>query len=139
MEMYAVFSSPVLYKVQTKAGYVIGSLEQNFVDKLVEEISAFLLGGRAWTVQHINHSDHTIQVIPAPRGKKPSWGGFIPQLLSKEICQQVASILKSEAKIPYIDAQTQQALDAARADIGPQLRSSSRCIQYESKDAFLLC
>lgn len=135
MEMYAVFSSPVLYKVQTKAGYVIGSLEQNFVDKLVEEISAFLLGGRAWTVQHINHSDRTIQVIPAPRGKKPSWGGFIPQLLSKEICQQVASILKSEAKIPYIDTQTQQALDAARADIGPQLRSGSRCIQYESNRA----
>ena len=46
MELYAVFSSPVLYKVQTKAGYIIGSLEQAFVDKLVPGMSSFLLGGR---------------------------------------------------------------------------------------------
>ena len=32
MEIYAVFSSPQLYKVSTEAGYVVGSLEQNFVD-----------------------------------------------------------------------------------------------------------
>ena len=78
MELYAVFSSPVLYKVKTKAGYVIGSLEQAFVDKLVEEMSSFLLGGRAWTVQHINHSDRTIQVNPAPRGKKAHLGRLRP-------------------------------------------------------------
>ncbi len=93
MELYAVFSSPVLYKVQTKAGYGVGSLEQAFVDKLVEEISSFLLGGRAWVVQQVNHSDRTIQVQSAPSGKKPSWGSFIPQLLGYEICQQVAEIL----------------------------------------------
>lgn len=136
MELYAVFSSPVLYKVKTKAGYVIGSLEQAFVDKLVEEMSSFLLGGRAWTVQHINHSDRTIQVNPAPRGKKPTWGGFVPQLLSYEICQQIAAILKDDQPIPYIDEHTQAALDASRAELGTELRKAKgHYIQFESDRA----
>jgi ATP-dependent helicase Lhr and Lhr-like helicase len=136
MELYAVFSSPVLYKVQTKAGYVIGSLEQAFVDKLVEEISSFLLGGRAWTVRHVNHSDRTIQVEPAPRGKKPSWGGFIPQLLGYEICQQIADVLKGSEALPYIDEPTEASLAASRDDLGAQLRKTQgQYIQYESDRA----
>ena len=132
MELYAVFSSPVLYKVKTKAGYVIGSLEQAFVDKLVEQMSSFLLGGRAWTVQHINHSDRAILVEPAPRGKKPTWGGFIPQLLGYELCQQIATVLKGNEPLPYIDEPTQVALDATRDDLGAQLqKASGQCIQYE--------
>jgi ATP-dependent Lhr-like helicase len=132
MELYAVFSSPVLYKVKTKAGYVIGSLEQAFVDKLVEQMSSFLLGGRAWTVQHINHSDRAILVEPAPRGQKPTWGGFIPQLLGYELCQQIATVLKGNEPLPYIDKPTQAALDAARDDLGAQLqKASGQCIQYE--------
>lgn len=136
MELYAVFSSPVLYKVETKAGYVIGSLEQTFVDKLVEEISSFLLGGRAWVVRQVNHSDRTIRVEPAPRGKKPSWSGFVPQLLSHEICQRMADVLKDDKAVPYIDEQTQAAVDTARADLGKRLRQSGgHCIQYESEQA----
>ncbi|MGB3293481.1 MAG: helicase-related protein [Phormidesmis sp.] len=135
MELYAVFSSPVLYKVQTKAGYAIGSLEQAFVDKLVESVSSFLLGGRAWVVEQVNHSDRTIRVAPAPRGKKPSWGGFIPQLLSYEICQQMADILKSDIAIPYIDEHTQSALDISRGDLGVQLQKSGQHIQYEPDGA----
>ena len=136
MELYAVFSSPVLYKVTTKAGYVVGSLEQAFVDKLVEEISSFLLGGRAWVVKHVNQSDRTIRVAPAPRGKKPSWGGFIPQLLGYEICQQIAEVLKGNAAIPYIDKQTQVRLDASRDDLGTQLKKAKgQCIQYEEDRA----
>lgn len=140
MELYAVFSSPVLYKVQTSAGYVIGSLEQAFVDKLVEEISSFLLGGRAWVAEHINHSDRTIRVRPAPRGKKPSWGGFIPQLLGYEICQQVAEILIDDKTIPYIDEKTQAAIEAARDDLGHQLRKArskagGQYIHYDSDRA----
>ncbi|MCU0565447.1 MAG: DEAD/DEAH box helicase [Oculatellaceae cyanobacterium Prado106] len=131
MELYAVFSSPVLYKVQTKAGYIIGSLEQAFVDKLVPEISSFLLGGRAWTVDHINLEEHSIRVIPAPRGKKPSWGGFAPQLLGFEICQRIAETILADHEIPYLDALTQTALEEYRADLRPLLQGD-RSIQVES-------
>ena len=56
MELYAVFSSPQLYRVQTITGYTIGSLEQLFVDKLVVEISSFLLSGKAWIATDIKPS-----------------------------------------------------------------------------------
>ena len=124
MELYAVFSSPLLYKVQTQTGYIVGFLEQAFLDKLVPEMSSFLLGGRAWTVIHINHEEHTVRVILAPRGKKPSWSGFAPQLLGFEICQQIANILQTEGSIPYLDTLAQAALDECRADLKPLLQGS---------------
>ena len=86
LELYAVFSSPVLYRVVTQAGRDIGSLEQDFVDRLVEEMSSFLLGGRAWAVTRVSHDDRAVVVREAPGGQKPSWGGFVPQLLGFELC-----------------------------------------------------
>lgn len=125
MELYAVFSSPQLYRVQTQSGYVVGSLEQAFVDKLVPDISTFLLGGRAWVALQISHTDRQVQVVAAPRGKKPSWGGFIPQLLGFELCQKMAEILQSQDPIPYVDPVTQRALDEARASLQPLLAKTS--------------
>jgi len=135
MELYAVFSSPVLYKVQTPAGYTVGSLEQAFVDKLVAQISSFLLGGRAWTVMHVSHEERKVGVVPAPRGKKPSWGGFAPQLLGFELCQQIAEILQSESTIPYIDAKTQAVLDEYRSDLRPLITEVQSSIQLETNQA----
>jgi ATP-dependent helicase Lhr and Lhr-like helicase len=134
MELYAVFSSPQLYKVQTQTGYTIGSLEQLFVDKLVAEISSFLLSGKAWIVTYINHYERTILVNPAPRGKKPSWGGFAPQIISFELCQQIATIINSEARIPYIDSQTQTILDEYRSEF-KSLTSNSLNMQIDSEKA----
>ena len=133
MEIYAVFSSPQLNKVQTKANYIVGSLEQSFVDKLVPDISTFLLGGRAWIVLNINHDDRSVRVSPAPRGKKPSWGGFIPQLLSFDLCQQVKAILQSNEPVPYIDGISQAALDEGRQDLQPLLAKTG--LQFEADRA----
>ena len=44
---------PQLYRVVTLAGRDLGSLEQDFVDRLVEQMSSFLLGGSAWTVERV--------------------------------------------------------------------------------------
>tara|TARA_R110002073_G_scaffold245043_3_gene407283 strand:- start:1562 stop:3709 length:2148 start_codon:yes stop_codon:yes gene_type:complete len=125
MELYAVFSSPVLYRVVTAAESEIGSLEQGFVDNLVAEMSAFLLGGRAWIVEHINHKERTVRVGPAPRGRKPSWGGFIPQMLSQELCQEMRRILEDEAPLGYLDPDAADALAAYRADLGESLRGAN--------------
>jgi ATP-dependent helicase Lhr and Lhr-like helicase len=135
MELYAVFSSPQLYQVQTSAGYTIGSLEQTFVDKLVPEISSFLLGGRPWVVSLVNHDNRTVIVSGNPIGKKPSWGGFIPQLLSFELCQAMAQILKSDQPFPYIDRLAQVAIDNYRADLGHKLRGQQQCVEWEGEQA----
>lgn len=122
MELYAVFSSPVLYKVKTATGYVVGSLEQDFADKLVQDMSSFLLSGRAWLVEAIDHQERVIRVAIAPRGTKPSWGGFTPQILSQELCQKIKSILIDDIDYPYLDPQSRYALTEKRSDLGTLLR-----------------
>lgn len=131
MELYAVFSTPQLYAVKTEAGHPLGSLEQTFVDKLVEEMSSFLLAGKAWTVAHVNHDDRTVRVQSAPRGKKPSWGGFAPQLLGYEVCQEIADVIRGEGRLGYIDTAAQTAVDALREDLGPLLREKRRAVEVD--------
>ncbi|MGB8297553.1 MAG: DEAD/DEAH box helicase [Polyangia bacterium] len=123
-ELYAVFSSPVMYGVETETGRDLGSLDQDFADRLVEEMSSFLLAGRAWTVVRLDHKERTVVVREAPRGQKPSWGGYLPQLLGFEICQQVRQILVDTTDYPYLDAAARAAIATWRADLGDLLRRS---------------
>lgn len=122
MELYAVFSSPVLYRVETAAGRELGSLEQGFVDRLVEEMSAFLLAGRGWLVEHVNHEDKLVRVREAPRGQKPAWGRYVPALLGFDLCQQMKRVLTGVESVPYVDAAGMHALQARREDLGSALR-----------------
>ena len=123
-ELYAVFSSPVMYGVETETGRDLGSLDQDFADRLVEEMSSFLLAGRAWTVVRLDHKERTVVVREAPRGQKPSWGGYLPQLLGFEICQQVRQIIVDTADYPYLDPAARAAIETWRADLGDLLRRS---------------
>jgi ATP-dependent Lhr-like helicase len=116
MALYAVFNSPQQYEVYTNEEQPIGSLEQRFVDSLTPEISCFLLGGRAWIAQAINHDTRSLLVSPAPHGKKPSWGGFIPQFLGWDICQEISRLLSSKNNIPYLDHNAKLVLDEARRE-----------------------
>lgn len=131
LELYAVFSSPVLYKVQTESKRDLGSLEQAFVDRLVEEMSTFLLGGRAWLVVSLNHEERLVRVRGAPRGKKPSWGGFVPQFLGFEVCQAMKDILTSDEEYPFLDAKAKAALAEWRGDLGQLLRRSGDALQFD--------
>ncbi len=135
-ELYAVFSSPVLYRVHTAAGQEIGFLEQDFVDRLVEQMTSFLLGGRAWTVEQIKHADRAVRVRLAPRGKKPSWGGFVPQMLGFELCQAMRRVLVEEREYPYLHATAAEALRQKREELGPLLSRSVRPVQLEAGTAW---
>ncbi|TVQ93962.1 MAG: DEAD/DEAH box helicase, partial [Deltaproteobacteria bacterium] len=102
MELFAVFSSPQSYAVLTATSAPLGTLNQGFVDRLVEGVSCFLLGGRGWVVQRIDHNERTIQVQPAPRGRQPSWGGYLPQFLGFDICQAALAILTDSSEPSYL-------------------------------------
>jgi ATP-dependent Lhr-like helicase len=67
MELYAVFQSPQSYTVQTASGDALGSLNQAFVDRLVEGVSCFLLAGRAWAVQRVRHTDRATDKNARPQ------------------------------------------------------------------------
>jgi ATP-dependent Lhr-like helicase len=114
MELYAVFSSPQSYTVQTSNAEPLGTLSQAFVDRLVDGVSTFLLGGRAWAVVKVSHEDRRVHVVPAALGREPTWGGFLPQFLSFEICQQIRDILKSRDEYPYLDEAAKAVLAAQR-------------------------
>jgi ATP-dependent Lhr-like helicase len=113
MELYAVFSSPQSYAVQTAGGQLLGSLNQGFVDRLVDGVSCFLLGGRPWAVIRVEHGDRRVIVQKAPRGRNPTWGGFLPQFLGFELCQQVLHVLSSSEDYRYLH-------DSARAVLRDQ-------------------
>lgn len=137
IELYAVFSSPVLYRVVSQAGSDLGSLEQGFVDRLVEQMSSFLLGGRAWSVQQVSHSDRIVTVREAPRGVKPSWGGFIPQHLGFELSQRIKRVLTESIRYPYVDEAGYQHIEGKRADLAELLSRSGPAIQLDEDRAHL--
>ncbi|HRI06506.1 MAG TPA: DEAD/DEAH box helicase [Nannocystaceae bacterium] len=115
MELYAVFSSPQSYNVETTAGQPLGTLTQGFVDRLVEGVSCFLLGGRAWSVLRIVHDDRRLVVEAAPRGKKPTWGGFIPNFLGFELCQRILQVVTGAERPAYLDDAAAEVLAGERA------------------------
>ncbi len=135
LELYAVFSSPQYYRVFTPGGKEIGTLEQQFVDSLAPEMTSFLLGGRAWLVHEISHPQRTVNVVPAPRGKKPSWGGFAPKLLGFELCQRIRRLLVEDSQHAYLSADARETLDGYREDFGELLRRGGEAIQLDESNA----
>jgi ATP-dependent Lhr-like helicase len=117
MELYAVFSSPQTYTVQTQDGRPLGSLNQEFIDQLVDGVSCFLLGGRPWAVVRIQHDDRRAVVEPAPRGRQPTWGGFLPQFLGFALCQEILEVLTSTEVYGYLDARAAAVLNERRDEV----------------------
>ena len=134
MDLYAVFSSPQTYTVQRESGKVLGSLNQEFVDRLVDGVSCFLLGGRAWLVLRVQHDDRRIIVDQAPRGKEPTWGGFLPQFLGLQVCQMILELLTTTEKLPYCDIQADQQLNDFRAKVRPFLKAQAGGIEYGDRE-----
>lgn len=137
-EIYAVFTTPQLYQVSNAQGRQIGSLEQSFVDKLVDGVSCFLLGGRAWVVDTVRHSERAVVAHLAPAGRKPEWGSFLPQFLSFEVCREMAAILSDSRPLPYLDESTARALEQQRKELGPALSGQAWSVQSTPKGESLL-
>jgi ATP-dependent Lhr-like helicase len=132
MELYAVFSSPQTYTVQTATGEPLGTLTQDFVDRLVDDVSCFLLGGRPWAVLRVQHEDRRVLVVPAPRGREPTWGGFLPQFLGLEVSQKAREILIGEAPVAYLDPSSAAILETYREGLGAFLRLSHDGIETDT-------
>jgi hypothetical protein len=98
-------------------------------------MSSFLLGGRAWTVERVNHEDRHVHVREAPAGVKPSWGGFVPQFLGFELCQRMKKVLTDAGRYPYVDEPGSVHLEEKRADLGPVLRRPGYAVQLDGNVA----
>ncbi len=122
MELYAVFSSPQSYTVM-QGEQPIGTLEQGFVDELVEKVSTFLLAGRAWEIDSIVHEARLVRVRPAGRGKEPSWGGHTPALLGFDLCQEMRRVLASDDVPAFLHPSAATVLAMQREALGEIARS----------------
>ncbi len=134
MELYAVFSSPAFYTVVAAIGKELGELDQHFVDRLQEERSSSLLAGRAWIVDEINHKEKRIRVAPAPKGQKPSWGGFLPQFRGFEVCRKIRAILRDAKDYPYLHESAREFFEAHRAELR-LLEGSGDALFFEQGEA----
>ena len=130
MELYAVFSSPQTYTVQTMAGQPLGTLSQGFVDRLVEGVSTFLLAGRAWLTVQLRHDERIVKVEPGPQGRQPSWGGFLPQFLGLEVCQKTLDVLRGDEAYSYLHADAAAVL-ARRREAFAGVLSERGGIEFE--------
>lgn len=122
-------------RVAEVAGWELGSLEQGFVDRLVEDMSSFLLGGRAWTVERVGHDDRAVVVREAPGGQKASWGGFVSKHLGFELCQKMEQVLTETTRYPYVDERGARRLDAEREALGELLRRPGHAVQLDGSAA----
>ncbi|MFO0605013.1 MAG: DEAD/DEAH box helicase [Polyangiales bacterium] len=135
MEMYAVFSTPVLFHVKTQQGADLGTVEQDFVDRLVPKISAFLLAGRPWLVEAVQWKDKVVLVSAAPEGVKPTWGAKLPQLLGNRLCRRMRQALLEDVEPSYLHATALAVLRELRRDLRPRLERPEPAIAYESQMA----
>ncbi|MBF0258420.1 MAG: DEAD/DEAH box helicase [Desulfamplus sp.] len=133
MEIYSVFSTPMEFKVIGLAGDIIGTLQWDFLEKLLEESSAFYLAGKAWLVDRIEWNTKCVKVISAPAGKIPKWGGISPNFLSYEICRKMRDILVNEEDYSYLDSESQKILELKRVDQQALLSSSYAPIEHDQK------
>ena len=112
MEIYAVFSSPQLYKVSTEAGYVIGSLEQNFVDKLFDPHFAVSLSG----VRPLPHQLEAVyeKILPQARlrflladdpgaGKTIMAGLLLKELKLRQVIERVLILAPAPLTLQWQD------------------------------------
>lgn len=129
MELYAVFSSPQSYTVQLSDGHALGTLTQDFVDRLVDDVSCFLLAGRPWVVVRVQHEDRRVVVESAPRGREPTWGGFLPQFLGLEVCQGIRKALVSDEEYPYLDPQAARLVAERREALAHALGPESNDLE----------
>jgi len=133
MEIYSVFSTPLEFEVARLSGDVIGTVQWDFLEKLLEESSAFFLAGRAWLVERIEWKKKIVFVVPAPTGKVPKWGGITPSFLSYEICRKMRDILVGHGDYPYLDPKATNLLEEIRNDRREFFSSSFAPITYDEK------
>jgi ATP-dependent Lhr-like helicase len=78
----------------------------------------------------VRHDDRRVIVEPAPRGKQPTWGGFLPQYLGFALCQRILRVLRSEERYAYLDDAAWSQLSLHREQVAEVLDSDVGGIEF---------
>lgn len=133
MELYSVFSSPEEFAVISLSGEVIGTVQWDFLEKLLEIDAMFFLSGRPWHVERIEWKKKVVHVSRATGGRVPQWGGISPMFLGYQLCRMKRRILISHDQLPYLQDDGQEYLQELRDDQGQFLTSAFAPAEADEK------
>jgi ATP-dependent Lhr-like helicase len=108
-DFYAAFATSVDYSVEHD-GEKIGVLPLTSVPPAGEH---FLLAGRRWKVESIEHESRRVIVTRARGWKRPFFTGSGGEV-DAHVLQTMRSVLASETRFAYLDASAQERLTIAR-------------------------
>lgn len=108
-DFYAAFATSVDYSVEHD-GDKIGVLPLTSVPPVEEH---FLLAGRRWKVESIEHESRRVIVSRARGWKRPFFTGSGGEV-DAHVLQTMRSMLAGEARFAYLDAKAQERLTLAR-------------------------
>jgi len=114
MDLYAVFSTPPLFRV-VWGSQEIGTVDAAFVQHRDVDDFAFVLGSKPWRVTHIDWRRGVCAVVPSPEAGLPRWKGQ-PRFLSWDLCQSMRRILTSDEPDEAWSARARLALRGIRAE-----------------------
>lgn len=114
MELFTSFISEPLVAVRHGKQH-LGQVDASTFSLRHEEVPILLLGGRSWSVTHIDWDDRIAYVEPSPELGKSRWlGGGVA--LHYELCQAIKRILTGTDPAGRISNRAQEALAAERAE-----------------------
>ena len=114
MDLYAVFSTPPIFKVLWGPREV-GTLEAFFVQLSDVEDLRFVLGGRAWRATGLDWKRGLCFVEPSPAAGKALWTSE-PRLLSYDLCQSIREVLVDDAEDPWWSMRARTELSSLRQE-----------------------
>ncbi len=114
MEVFTSFISDPLIAVRHGRTH-LGQVDSSTFCLRHEEVPIILLGGRSWTVTHIDWDDRIAYVEPAKELGKTRWPGT-GQPLHYELCQAIRRVLTGTDPAGTLSNRTKTQLAAVRAD-----------------------
>ncbi|HEY5377147.1 MAG TPA: DEAD/DEAH box helicase [Polyangiaceae bacterium] len=134
-ELYAVFSSPPMLRVQSgreEVGHVSAWFVQGHDER--EGALCFRLGGRAWQVAHVDWGKAILDVRPAERGQVPTWlgmGGVLSQPLCRAMMQ---SLMAPGPETAWLSTVAQRTLDELRVGYEGLLEEGTASLEDQGEN-----
>jgi ATP-dependent Lhr-like helicase len=114
MELFSSFVSDPMVAVRHGRTH-LGQVDISTFALRHEEVPVILLGGRSWTVTHIDWSDRIAYVEPSPELGKSRWISS-GQPIHYELCQAIRRILTGTDPAGDLSLRARKRLEAAREE-----------------------
>jgi ATP-dependent Lhr-like helicase len=131
---YTAFTTEEEYQLKSQ-GKSLGSLPVS--RPLIQDMHV-IFAGRRWQVASVDEGKRTVEVIPAPGGKPPSFGSGTAALVHDEVRKEMLAVYRSEEVPPFLDGPSKKNLEEARRYFHELALDRNHLVGHE-KDTLLFC